>query len=167
MIFGRPMWRAWDLHAGDYETGDYYYYFRNVQANKEGGGTSGGSAIFSSVLDDTITADESAPSKKEGVELKRAIELLNQVNQGAAWVADAPSPAPAPDADGSQSVAEVIQSEMSQRQALKKIKSTKFGSQALNDALDLAAEAVKQAEDEASFGMNEVMVVQPANKKKR
>jgi len=77
-IGGCMFWRPWDLHAGDNIDGDYIYQFRNVQANKEGGGTSGSEALFSSVLDDTVThdGDESGNKKEGGIELKSAIAKL-------------------------------------------------------------------------------------------
>ena len=61
---------------------DYMFQFRNVQANKEGGGTTGGEAMFSSVLDED--ENEDTPAKKEGVELKRA---LARVTDGASIAA--------------------------------------------------------------------------------
>ena len=82
ILFGRPLWKPWDLHAGDRMGNDYMFSFRNVQANKEGGGTTGGEAMFSSVLDED--ENEDTPAKKEGVELKRA---LARVTDGASIAA--------------------------------------------------------------------------------
>ena len=59
------LFKPWELHAGEKARGQYFFYFRHVDANKEGYGTEGGKAVFDDIeaLDDDAQGEATEEAK--------------------------------------------------------------------------------------------------------